>query len=407
MRRKKILAVAVAGALGGLAGAAFAGEGEGARFTIYGKLYPEVTATDFSGVTAAGTTVSTLSGAPTGVPNSGRSSLDASNSRLGFRGNEGLGGGMSAIWQIETRIRLDSGTSGLWATRDSFVGLAGGFGSVKLGFMDTSYKQVGDQLSFLGVSSGNFVSNSNILSRLGFGTGATGFDFHLRQPNSLMYESPQMGGVQILGTYSPDEFRDNPGITKNAQLVSAGVKYERGPVYAALGYEEHKDYFGGSNNVPAAIASPTTGLTGVHSKDTAMRATVMLKFGDTTVSVDIAQMEWKETGGANGRFENYKNTRTALGLEQKFGNITGALSYVDSPEGSCSLVGGVTCTTTGLGAKQFNAGVAYSFSKRTSAFFLYSKLDNGVSSNYNNTANATPGVGEDVTQIAAGVSHSF
>ncbi len=414
MHRKKILVVAVAGALGmASAGVAVAAAGAEANYTIYGKLYPELTSADFSGATPATQPVSersTLSAAPGGLQTHKRPSVDASNSRLGIRGNESLGGGLSAIFQIESRVRIDSGTNAFWANRDSFVGLAGGFGTVKLGFMDTAYKQVGDQLSFLGISSGNFVSNSNVLSRLGFGAGGTGFDFHLRQPNSLVYESPRMAGVQVLVTYSPDEAKDNPGTTKNAQLWAVGVKYEAGPLYLALGHEDHKDYFGGSNNVPAAIASlPTNGLNGVHSKDTATRATVMLKFGNTTGSLDVAQMEWKETGVAPGlvRFENYKNTRVALGVEQKFGNITGAFSIVNSPEGSCSLTGGGTCTTTGLEARQMNLGGSYSFSKRTLVFAIYSKLDNGTSASYNNTANATPSVGEDITQFAVGVSHSF
>jgi len=408
MHRKKILAVAVAGALGvGAAGVAVAQTTVATpigNVTIYGKLYPEVTTTDFSNQTAAGATVSTLSAAPSGLANAKRPSIDASNSRIGFRGNEGVGGGLNVVWQIEQRVRIDTGAGALFANRDSFLGLAGGFGTVKLGFMDTAYKQVGDQLSFLGISSGNFVSNSNVLSRLGFGGGAKGFDFHLRQPNSLMYESPQMAGVQILATYSPDELKTT---TKEAVLTSLGVKYEAGPLYLALGHENHKDYFGGSNNVPAAIASPVTGATGVHSKDTATRATVMVKFGSTTVSVDAAQMEWKETGGIGGTFASYKNTRTGAGVEQKFGNITGAFSVVSSPAGSCTLNGGAACSTAGLEAKQLNLGGSYAFSRRTLVFAILSKLDNGISSTYNNTANATVSVGEDITQFAVGVSHSF
>lgn len=419
MHRKKILAVAVAGALGaGLAGAAVAQTTVATpigNVTIYGKLYPETTVTDFNNNTTTGP-VSDLTGA-LGGPNSKRPSVDASNSRIGFRGNEGIGGGLNTIWQIEQRVRIDTGTGALFANRDSFLGLAGGFGTVKLGFMDTAYKQVGDQLSFLGISSGNFVSNSNVLSRLGFGprnaTTNPGFDFHLRQPNSLMYESPKFAGVQILGTWSPDELKFNPTTAKDAWLASLGVRYEIGPVYVAFGHEKHNDYFGVSNNAPAAIANPTTGLTGVHSDDTASRVTVMLKFGDTTVSGDVAQMEWKETGGATGRFANYKSTRAGLGVEQKFGNITAAASIVNAPDGSCSVQGGIVlatgqpCSTTGLAAKQMNLGASYAFSSRTLMFAIYSKLDNGKSSNYDNTANSPPSYGEDITQYAVGVSHSF
>ena len=109
---------------------------------------------------------------------------------------------MEAFFQIESTIPLDAG-GGTFATRDSFVGLSGGFGSVKLGNMDTVYKNVGDKLSFLGVSSGNFVSNSNLLSKLGFGTSSSG-SFHLRRNNSVVYEAPSLGGLGFAIGYSPD-----------------------------------------------------------------------------------------------------------------------------------------------------------------------------------------------------------
>src|SRR5438105_1895740 len=56
------------------------------------------------------------------------------NSRFGLRGTEDLGGGMAAVFQIESRVKADTGGTTL-ASRDTWVGLSGDFGTVRLGRM--------------------------------------------------------------------------------------------------------------------------------------------------------------------------------------------------------------------------------------------------------------------------------
>jgi hypothetical protein len=141
----------------------------------------------------------------------------------------------------------------------------------------------------------------------------------------------------------------------------------------------------------------------------------MLKFGGTRVSLDVSQLELKETGViAAGNFTGYKSRRYAIGAEQKFGNITGAVSVVNADKGSCTLQGGTSCSTAGLEGRLMNLGGRYDFSRRTYLFALYSKLTNGTLATFSNIAiNANPGgaadpqAGEDVTAIGVGVSHSF
>jgi predicted porin len=101
------------------------------------------------------------------------------------------------------------------------------------------------------VSSGNFVSNSNVLSKQGFGNNAAG-SFHLRRANSVRYESATCQGLQGLLQYSPDDVRSGG---RNAYLWSLGVVYDSGPLYGALAYELHNDTFGGSRNVPSALSN--------------------------------------------------------------------------------------------------------------------------------------------------------
>ena len=59
-----------------------------------------------------------------------------SSSRIGFRGTEDLGGGLKAIFLIEHGFSPDTGAANatFWG-RESWVGLEGGFGRVRLGNM--------------------------------------------------------------------------------------------------------------------------------------------------------------------------------------------------------------------------------------------------------------------------------
>jgi predicted porin len=387
------------------------GAGE-SNYAIYGKLYPQVSSYDYKDATRAGTTGgSTLVDPPSATADhSQRSTLDVSNSRIGFRGSEALGGGLSAIFQIETRVRFDTGAGNVWAGgRNSFIGLTGSrMGTVKLGNMDTAYKEVGDPLGMLGISSGNFVSTSGVLSQ---GPTSDSISFHERRPNAIMYESPEFFGIQLLATWGKDETKGNPGNGTNQLLNSYAIKYEMGPIYLAFAREIWHDQFMGSNSF-TAVSNPTDGAD-VRSNDSATRFAAMYKIGQTSVALDLAQVELKESGViAAGNFKNYKNKRMAVVVEQKFGPWTGAASVANSDEGTCTLEGSAPCSTAGLEGRTLNFGVSYSFSRRTQAFAIFSQLKNGQSATYDTTAinpagGSAPQQGEDVTAIGVGVSHSF
>ena len=64
-------------------------------------------------------------------------SQDRTNGEIKFAGSDDLGNGLKGIWQIATRINLadteSDGNNNNWASRDSFVGLEGGFGRLTMG----------------------------------------------------------------------------------------------------------------------------------------------------------------------------------------------------------------------------------------------------------------------------------
>jgi predicted porin len=58
--------------------------------------------------------------------------VSTNSSLLGFKGAEALGNGLTAVFQFESAVGFDN-AGALGANRDSYVGLAGGFGTVVLG----------------------------------------------------------------------------------------------------------------------------------------------------------------------------------------------------------------------------------------------------------------------------------
>ena len=397
----------VATAIAVLCSVAPLAQGQTTTVQFYGKLYPQVTSYALGEGSSVGTTVSTLVKPITArATSSSGQGMESSNSYIGLRGAEDLGGGMSAIFQLEGAINVDDGTSpkNILFNRDTFVGLKGNFGTIKLGGrMDTVYKVLADQIGFFGVSSGNNVHSSYILAQGGFGSSGAE-RFHERPNNTVMYASPDVAGFQALLGYSLGEVANSRTL---GNIYSVGGKYDKGPVYLALAYEQHIGLFGGSNNVAASLGNLTT--LGAESKDGSVRATARYAFATgTQVEVDVAHTKLEETGGLVGHFQNYRHNAILISAEQKLGLWTIAGSLGHSQAGSCALVGGVACSTGGLDATMSNLGAAYTLSKRTRVFALYSNLHNGYSANFSNAASApAPGVGQSLRQISAGLMQAF
>ena len=377
---------------------------------FYGKLYPEVISAKSSGATGTGDSVSTLASAPTGTTAGSRLAVDSQNSYLGFRGERKFGNtGLKGIWQIEQSVELDTGT-GVFSNRNSFLGLAGGFGTVKLGNMDTIYKEYGQVEEIFGLTSGNFISPSNVLSQIGVGNSSTA-SFHLRAPNSIQYQTPEFQGFQAGLQYSPDETKSDVGNTLNKELWSIGVKWESGPLYLSAQYERHKDFFGASNNIAVTSLknNDAAGLAnGAHSKDTGMRFSAAYKFGNHRVAGDIARLKYEESGQAAGtKFVSYEHTNWAISFESSWGGPwRTAIEWVRGSQGTCSVTIG-DCSTTGLKGDLFGGGVAYDLDKQTFLYVLAAQLKNDPSAIYSNWKGGKPALGADITQVAVGMQYRF
>jgi predicted porin len=383
---------------------------------VYGKIYPQFAVSKGEGSSQPGTEVSTLA-APGGVIAAGaavadhgqRNSIDSQNTYVGFRGERNLGGtGLKGIWQVEQSVELDTGV-GTWSSRNSFAGLSHRTaGTVKLGKMDTIYKEYGDTFSMFGISSGNFVSASNVLSMIGVGRNNVA-RFHERPSNTIQYQTAEFGGFQAGLQYAPDEARGDPGRGINANLWSYGVKYDSERFYASIHQEIHNDFFGGSNNIDASVANSTAAGGNTRSRDSATRFSGEVRFlGSHRVVLDVARLTYRETGQtAAGRFMEYKKPNWGIGYDMGVGAWRFATQYLRAGSGTCQLTGGVDCSTRGLQSWMWTVGTRYRFDRQTFVYAIAAKLSNGPSAIMDNWNASNPNRGEDIKQVAVGVSYSF
>lgn len=399
--QKKILVAAVAGAL--LIPSAYAEWSDSNVIELYGKVYPELVRPHGSDPTAAGASVATFAAQPTGVDNIiQRTEMESSNTRFGVRGQERLGRDLKAIFQLETEFHVNSNDS-KFATRDSFVGLdQRAFGTIKLGRMDTPFKRYGDEISFLGISSGNFVSSSEVLRKSGFGTNSAS-SFHLRRQNAVQYESPVFAGLHGAAQWSTDQADT---AQRHPHVWSFGLTWKGGPFTASVGHEEHWDLFGGSHNVPTAMsnfADPN-----VRSKDKATELTGIWQFmKGQRIEVGWNTKRYDENPYVTGKFQSYKNNGYQVVWDARWNSAWRTmLEYIKATKGTCSRLN-APCSTDGLDGYQVNAGFAYYFSRRTYLYMIGALLRNGFSARYNNEALQEPSVGEDITQYAVGLNHNF
>ena len=421
---KKALVLAIGAALA--IPAAYAQKGGGGKdddvdsvVVLYGKLYPELVRESGKGATSASCTrasgcLATFAQTPEGESSIiKRTEMESSNSRFGVRGHERLGPNLRAIFQLETEFHVDNNDS-RFAQRDSYVGLAHkGWGTVKLGRMDTPFKEYGDDISFLGVSSGNFVSTSSVLRLFGIGQSSAA-RFHERRVNAVQYESPEWGPFEFKAQYSTNEADTAAG--RKPHVWSFGGKAEWGPFALLVGHEIHWDLFGLSANVGTSSMSNSS-IASARSKDEATEVSMTYKWRNHQFEADYEWHRWKEFGQpastaltANGKVASYKNNSYLLNWQARWTDrIRTQVHYVHATAGECSrsfLLAAAPCITDGLDGTMISAGLAYNFSRRTYLFFLWQQLKNGKSAVFA-SGSQDPSVGEDVTQYAVGINTSF
>lgn len=349
---KKLLAVAVAAALA----APLAANADSGNVKISGGLNVSVDSLD----------------------NGNTRNLNASSnsSYIAFSGDESLGNGLKAIWQLDTEVGMGATgpSSNLWTSRNSYVGLNGGFGTALIGKHDTPVKILGRKVDMFGDQIGdsrNLISDSK---------NSAGWD--LRPDNVVAYISPTMSGVHGALAYVTN-VGGGAAADNSITAWSGLVIYEAGPAMVGAGYEKHN---------LSKTNTPTVSL----NDEKIWRLVGGYSFGDAKVT-GLYQKENDINGSANGR------KVWGLGAGYKMGATTIKGQYYKA-----NSIDNVDET----GAKMFALGADYSLSKRTVAYAVYDKTSNDTGASFSAFGGGhgdNPGIatGKNGSGFSIGMKHSF
>ncbi|VAW47597.1 hypothetical protein MNBD_GAMMA03-1346 [hydrothermal vent metagenome] len=252
-------------------------------------------------------------------------------SKLGVKGSEDLGNGLSAVYKFEFEVQID-GASTL-KNRNQYVGLAGGFGTVLMGRHDTPLKMT------QGTDLFNFSPLADIKVQAG-GLGVTGSGGEDRLSNVLAYVSPSFGGVTLVGAFVPKETGGDPTEESSlGDLMSFAVMYgsKKEGLYLSAAYNLFSEEFlnaADSANEARLVAQYSTGglvanvmyqnFDGKAIEDTlnegaTIGAGVAYKAGNFTPRVQIMQVDRKNSA-VNTKAEDSFNY--ALGVDYALGKKT-------------------------------------------------------------------------------------
>ena len=321
---KKLIAAAI-GAAVVAAPSAFA------ESVVYGKMHTSVNMNDSS------------------VANSDNYTVTSNASRLGFKGSEDLGNGLKAIYQIEFGISSDGGPAQtnpntgprtpIDNQRNTFIGLAGDWGTVVVGRHDTPAK-----IAFY--ASGNERLGDSILD---LNSGVAGVFTEVRASNAIAYVSPSFAGFTAAAAIVPGEETGANSSNNLADHASFGVMYSGFGLKASVGYEILDDQaLGGSGKDQEMI-----------------QAGASYTFNNFSVG---AQYETDDNRGAvtNADYEAWCLTAKAT-----FGN--NAVSAIYTTSESKNPAGVTTSDTDGWGL-----AAEHNFSKRTKVYVAYATEDEDV-----------------------------
>jgi predicted porin len=384
----------------------------------------------------------------TANPDVSKTDVTSAGSNVGVRGREDLGGGLSAWFQVETNVGLERSnnvahTSG-FASRNSAVGIQGGFGNVFVGQWTSPWADLdalwaigtvggfGPVTSIIGRRETTGAANNFNCANNGSGTpaavggtcdsveaaGGVGHPFWRRMSNSIFYQSPVFaGGIQAKLAYQTNQDKTNaPGsVVSNPYMYSSSLQWAGmgGRARIGVAYDGHHDF-------------TTPGKT-----DTGWAVKGGWNFGVADIGLAYERNTYKTPAS------DCKATQYAAALAVPVGQGAIRASYsiakdiegtytgvVATPIGGGSPTGSCGATPTALapsgdnGAKQYNIGYDHRFSKRTTLGVGYSTIKNdagaggnqfvwsGMSSTQNGVAVTAP-LGSDISVIFVSIVHRF
>lgn len=394
---------------------------------IYGSLYPlveRISATNATAQPPADRPNQLPASTYTGTNQGARTRLTLGTSNIGFRGTIDIGEGYKALWQIEAGAAIDGdsasiGNTNVFGLRNSAVGISGPFGTAFFGNWDTPYKWAALSTNIL--RGGQSFDDNGLLGNPGFGvpgtttqstrvSGKADAAFDRRQGNSVQYWTPAWNGISARLAYSFDEGKSGSTSTPviSPWVFGASVSYDNGPLVLRYAYEQHNDYFGMSQ-----IGGAAPSATNTSSKDTANKFIVQYTFGATTVSGIYEWLRYSNDDLGAGNVASYQRNGYYILAQQQFGPSRLWAAYGSTTHGRCSIVGGASCSSNGLGASEWVAGYTYNVNKYLDLYAVFYDIRNGTSGTYepvtslNVPVNTTPAPGLNIRSFGGGILLAF
>ncbi len=265
-------------------------------------------------------------------------------SKLGIKGSEDLGNGLTAVYKFEFEVNLDGDSAAAFSSRNQYVGLAGGFGTVLLGRHDTPFKMA------QGTDLFNYAPLADISKQAG-GLGVTENGGEVRSPNVLAYVSPSFGGVTIVGAFVPKETGGDP--TEESSLGDA--------VSLAVMYGSKKEglYLSG------AVNSFSENFLGGNDDGTEVRLVAQYAVGGL-----IANAMYQDFGGDAIEDTLQEGSTFGGGVAYKVGKFTPRLQIMQVDRKNSAA------NTKAEDSFNYALGLDYSLGKKTRVYAEYAMLDN-------------------------------
>jgi GBP family porin len=304
----------------------------------------------------------------------------AYGSRLGFRGQEDLGGGMKADFILESGFNIDTGVLGQGGRlfgRKALLGLSGGYGHVQIGrdYAPTFYlvRPVDPFRLGLGTAS-SMISTAARPDGVG------------RNDNAIVYTSPKLNGFSVKSEYALGEATATSTTTRDSKGIL--VSYESGGLLAGAAYNTLANASNTANDRIATI--------GASYQLGSIQPAILYQVGKWEGTRSLAA-----PAVANSFFSR-DYTSMMLGVTIGLGkgsNLIGTYkSYNDK-------------TVRNFDASQVTVGYKYQLSKRTELYTAYTRLTNKNNAAYGlvdaTTTYAPSGAGTDPSALYVGVTHNF
>jgi len=350
---------------------------------------------------------------PTAVGKVGWQADVSSNlSYFGVRGDHDIGGGHRMVFQMETQVdvaatpgpspvsqaspgNVDNKVPAALGSRNSFLGIAGGFGAVKIGKTDAPYKLSTARMDPFSATVGDY---NSIMGNSG---GDNRAEFDTRLSHAIWYESNKMGGFSYSVLLAPGQNRAsdnsnnasgepdctgggaistcNDGAFGNAFSV-AGV-YEAGPLYGILAYELHKNTNrtgDDASGLPPAVPPPPApaGAVGVADESAAKAGVQYMVSPNTIVNVIFERLTRK---APDPNFNERQHNAYWLALTQK---VTGQDDVNLGWAHAGKTPGDPGTSTIDNAANMYTVDYKHHFDKQANWYAVYARQANHTGAHY-------------------------